>query len=94
MELLNERVLDDYIDRRVEAIMAKYRPRVVNQKMFNRQDAAKYLGISKSKLDKEVSKGNIRPSFPFEGKTKYYLREELDRVAEKGNEYRKKAILK
>lgn len=61
-------------------------------KMFNRKSAAKYLGVSGSYIDKLVKIGELTPSFPGEGKTKFYLREDLDAYAEHGKDYLKKVI--
>lgn len=62
-------------------------------KMFNRKSAAKYLGVSGSYIDNLVKNGQLTPAFPGEGKTKFYLREDLDAYAERGKDYLKKVIL-
>lgn len=66
------------------------RGQVVDQKMFNRKDAAKYLGVSGTYIDKQVKLGNLDPTLPGEGEFKFYLREDLDKFAESGKDYLKK----
>ena len=61
-------------------------------KMFNRKDAAKYLGVSGSYIDKLVKTGQLDPTLPGDGLTKFYLREDLDAYAEHGKDYLKKVI--
>ena len=63
------------------------RGNTVNQKMFNRKDAAKYLGVSGSYIDKLVKTGQLDPILPGDGLTKFYLREDLDKFAESGKFY-------
>ena len=63
------------------------RGNTVNQKMFNRKDAAKYLGVSGSYIDKLVKTDQLDPTLPGDGLTKFYLREDLDKFAESGKFY-------
>lgn len=86
MELLNLELLQRIIKKIVREVVReelKKRGNVIDQKMFNRKEAAKYLGFSGGTLDKAVRLGKLDPTFPFgdEG-NKYYLREDLDQFAE------------
>ena len=63
------------------------RGNTLTQKMFNRKDAAKYLGVSGSYIDKLVKTGQLDPILPGDGLTKFYLREDLDKFAESGKFY-------
>lgn len=93
MELLNQTVLEKIIRKIVREVVReelKKRGEVIDQKMFNRKDAAKYLGFSGGTLDKAVKSGKLNPTFPFSDGNKYYLREDLDKFAEQGKDYLKK----
>ena len=86
MELFNKELLKKMIRKIVQEVVReelKKRGEVIDQKMFNRKAAAKYLGFSGGTLDKAVRLGKLDPTFPFgdEG-NKYYLREDLDQFAE------------
>ena len=93
---INEEELERFIAKRVrEGVreeLAK-RGKITDQKMFSRKDAYHYLGISGSYFDSAVKRGFINPSLPGDGRTRYYLREDLDRFAEDGKDYLKKARL-
>ncbi|WP_297953195.1 hypothetical protein [uncultured Lactobacillus sp.] len=97
MELLNLELLQRMIKKIVREVVReelKKRGNVIDQKMFNRKEAAKYLGFSGGTLDKAVRLGKLDPTFPFgdEG-NKYYLREDLDQFAEESKRrYLEKAI--
>ena len=95
MKLINAQALKNFIRQAVKEVVKEELSRRGNtqvQKMFNRKDAAKYLGVSGSYIDKLVKTGELTPSFPGEGKTKFYLREDLDAYAERGKDYLKKVI--
>ena len=66
------------------------RGNTLTQKMFNRKDAAKYLGVSGSYIDKLVKTDQLDPTLPGDGLTKFYLREDLDKFAESGKSYLKR----
>ena len=66
------------------------RGNTLTQKMFNRKDAAKYLGVSGSYIDKLVKTGQLDPTLPGSGEFKFYLREDLDKFAESGKSYLKR----
>lgn len=93
---INEEELDRFIAKRVrEGVreeLAK-RGKIIDQKMFSRKAAYRYLGISGSFFDSIVNQGFIKPTLPGNGRTRYYLREDLDRFAEDGKDYLKKARL-
>lgn len=93
MELFNTQGLKDLIRKIVhEAVKEELykRGNTLTQKMFNRKDAAKYLGVSGSYIDKLVKTGQLDPTLPGDGLTKFYLREDLDAYAEHGKDYLKK----
>lgn len=90
MTLFNVSALKQMVNKWVhEAVIQELAKRgnTVNQKMFNRKSAAKYLGVSGTYLDHAVSEGWIDPSFPGNGQTRFYLREDLDKFAESGKFY-------
>lgn len=93
MPLLNEDVLKNLILKICKPLIRQElakRGQVVDQKMFNRKDAAKYLGVSGTYIDKQVKLGNLDPTLPGEGEFKFYLREDLDKFAESGKDYLRK----
>lgn len=95
MGLLNVTKLKEMIADMVHEAVRKElykRGNTLTQKMFNRKDAAKYLGVSGSYIDRLVKTGQLDPTLPGSGKTKFYLREDLDRVAEQGKDYLKRVI--
>lgn len=95
MELLNTELLQKMITKIVRTVVREElakRGNTVNQKMFNRKSAARYLGVSGSYIDNAVKEGWIDPTFPGDGRTKFYLREDLDKFAESGKFYLKKVI--
>ena len=90
MTLFNVSALKQMVIKWVhEAVIQELAKRgnTVNQKMLNRKDAAKYLGVSGTYIDHAVSEGWIDPSFPGNGQTRFYLREDLDKFAESGKFY-------
>lgn len=90
MTLFNVSALKQMVNKWVhEAVIQELAKRgnTVNQKMFNRKDAAKYLEVSRTYIDHAVSEGWIDPSFPGNGQTRFYLREDLDKFAESGKFY-------
>lgn len=90
MTLFNVSALKQMVIKWVhEAVIQELAKRgnTVNQKMFNRKSAAKYLGVSGTYIDHAVSEGWIDPTFPGDGRTKFYLREDLDEFAESGKFY-------
>ena len=90
MALFNASALKQMVIKWVhEAVIQELAKRgnTVNQKMFNRKSAAKYLGVSGTYIDHAVSEGWIDPTFPGDGRTKFYLREDLDKFAESGKFY-------
>jgi hypothetical protein len=93
MALFNVSALKQMVIKWVhEAVIQELAKRgnTVNQKMFNRKSAAKYLGVSGTYIDHAVSEGWIDPTFPGDGRTKFYLREDLDKFAESGKSYLKR----
>lgn len=98
MDLLsiNEEELDRFIAKRVrEGVREELAKRgeIIDQKMFNRKEAAKYLGVSGGTIDNAVRSGLLDPTLPFPDGNKYYLREDLNHFAERGKNYLKKARL-
>lgn len=93
MNLLNtealKKLISGIVKQSVQDELAK-NGNAINQKMFNRKSAAKYLGVSGSYIDQSVRAGYLNPTFPGDGKTKFYLKEDLDRFAESGKDYLKK----
>ena len=95
MTLFNVSALKQMVNKWVhEAVIQELAKRgnTLTQKMFNRKDAAKYLGVSGSYIDKLVKTGQLDPTLPGDGLTKFYLREDLDAYAEHGKDYLKKVI--
>lgn len=93
MELLNTELLQKMITKIVRTVVREElakRGSLLDQKMFNRKDAARYLGVSGSYIDKLVKTGQLDPTLPGDGLTKFYLREDLDAYAEHGKDYLKK----
>ena len=93
MELLNTELLQKMITKIVRTVVREElakRGNTVNQKMFNRKSAARYLGVSGSYIDNAVKEGWIDPTFPGSGEFKFYLREDLDKFAESGKDYLKR----
>ncbi len=93
---INEEELDRFIAKRVrEGVREELAKRgeIIDQKMFSRKDAYHYLGVSGSYFDSAVKRNYIKPTLPGDGRTRYYLREDLDRFAEDGKEYLKKVRL-
>ena len=93
---INEEELDRFIAKRVrEGVREELAKRgeIIDQKMFNRKEAAKYLGVSGGTIDNAVSSGLLDPTLPFPDGNKYYLREDLNHFAERGKNYLKKARL-
>ena len=93
---INEEELDRFIAKRVREGVREELAKggeIIDQKMFNRKEAAKYLGVSGGTIDNAVRSGLLDPTLPFPDGNKYYLREDLDRFAEDGKDYLKKARL-
>lgn len=91
--IFDDKALEELIRKIVREVVREElyrRGNTLTQKMFNRKDAAKYLGASGSYIDKIVNKGYLDPTIPGEGKNKFYLREDLDAYAEHGKDYLKK----
>ena len=95
MELLNTELLQKMITKIVSTVgreELEKRGSLLDQKMFNRKDAARYLGVSGSYIDSVVKRGQLDPTLPGSGEFKFYLREDLDKFAESGKDYLKKVI--
>ncbi|RVU69818.1 MULTISPECIES: hypothetical protein [Lactobacillus] len=95
MELLNTELLQKMITKIVRTVVREElakRGEVIDQKMFNRKCAAKYLGVSGTYIDTAVKSGQLDPTLPGNGETKFYLREDLDRFAEQGKDYLQRVI--
>ena len=93
MELLNTELLQKMITKIVRTVVREElakRGSLVDQKMFNRKDAARYLGVSGSYIDSVVKRGQLDPTLPGSGEFKFYLREDLDKFAESGKSYLKR----
>ena len=93
MNLFNVQALKDLIRKIVHEVVTEElykRGNTLTQKMFNRKSAARYLGVSGSYIDNAVKEGWIDPTFPGDGRTKFYLREDLDKFAESGKSYLKR----
>lgn len=93
MELINLDGLTQLIRKITQPIVREElakRGEAIDQKMFSRKDAYRYLGISGSFFDSIVNQGFIKPTLPGNGRTRYYLREDLDKFAEDGKEYLKR----
>ena len=60
---------------------------LVQQRAFNRKEAAKYIGKSPSYINRLVNKGELKST--VKGNSTYYLKEDLDEYLESGITARK-----